>query len=65
VIRPVVALALLLSLAACGVYGPPSRERPEPPQPGSASLPRCDEHGLQHEHAAETGASTPTDGATP
>ena len=61
--RPVFALALLLSLAACGVYGPPSREPPKPREPGTASLPRCDEHGLRHEHTAE--APTRTDGTRP
>ncbi len=56
-IRQAAALALALAplLAACGVYGPPTREPPAPPELRGAAAPEpCEEHGLLHEHEPET-----------
>ena len=53
--RRAAALALALLLAACGVYGPPTREAPAPR--GAAAPEPCEEHGLLHEHEPE--APTP------
>ena len=53
-IRLASLLALLAPLLACGVYGPPTREPPEPRAAGAAAPEPCQEHGLVHEHEPET-----------